>query len=399
MQKLHFTQQLLQKLSPQQIQFIKLLQLPTIELESRIEEELEINPALEEGKEYEGEEFDETFSNQEDDFEDTDNDTSEDINIDDYLKEEDYGYKMAGDGANLDDDDKETPIVGATTLIDNLVLQVGYLRLDDLQTIIANQLVGSIESDGYIRRELDAIVNDLAFGQNIITDVDEVESVLLKIQSLDPPGIGARSLQECLQIQLERKDQLSLSTIVATQIIENFFDEFTKKHYDKIQKKLEISDEQLKKAIDVITKLNPKPGSSVGSGGMAVTIIPDFILINEGGDLVVTLNSRNAPELRISRDYSEMLKIYDKSDKKDKKLKETVNFVKQKLENTMPVFWLHNDQLEFLKTTKDNLVASVVAETFTYPSVNVVGVIEGTDVNLKKEFVLLYELLNNSKNQ
>lgn len=334
MQKLHLAHQLLQKLSPQQIQFIKLLQLPTIELEARVEEELEINPALEEGKEYEDDanDFDDDFSNQdeEDDYKENEQD---DINLDDYLSEDDYaGYKMAGDGPNLDDDDRENPIVGATTLIDSLNMQVGYLRLDETQTIIANQLIGSVESDGYIRRDLEAIVNDLAFGQNIITDVDEIEDVLMKIQNFDPPGIGARNLQECLLIQLERRDQLDENNLVATQIIETCFEEFTKKHYDKIQKKFDISDEQLKKAIDIITKLNPKPGSSAGTGGTAVTIIPDFILTNDDGELTVTLNSRNAPELKVSREYLNMLQTYDKSDKKDKKLKETVVFVKQKLD-------------------------------------------------------------------
>lgn len=335
MQKLHFTQQLLQKLSPQQIQFIKLLQLPTLELESRIEEELEINPALEEGRETDADEdFNEDFSNSEDDFDDDYKDKDNDeLNIDDYIKDEDYaGYKMAGDGPSPDDDDRESPIVGATTLIDSLMMQVGFLRLSETQAIIANQLIGSIESDGYIRRDLDAIVNDLAFGQNVMTDVDELEELLLKIQNFDPPGIGARNLQECLQIQLERKDQLDENIVVATQIIEENFDEFTKKHYDKIQKKLDITEDQLKKAIEVITRLNPKPGSSAGTGGMAATIIPDFILLNEDGELTVTLNSRNAPELKVSRDYSEMLKTYDRSDKSDKKLKETVTFVKQKLD-------------------------------------------------------------------
>jgi RNA polymerase sigma-54 factor len=335
MQKLQFTQQLLQKLSPQQIQFIKLLQLPTIELESRIEEELEINPALEEGKERNEEQtdFDDTFSNEEDSFDDYQDNEKDDLNLDDYLKHEDYaGYKMAGDGPNPDDDDRESPLVGATSLFDGLMAQVGYLRLNETQTLIAQQLVGSIESDGYIRRELDAIVNDLAFGQNISTDADEIEEVLLKIQSFEPAGIGARSLQECLLIQLERKDQLDEHVVIATQIVDVCFEEFTKKHYDKIQKKFDISDAQIKAAIEIITKLNPKPGSAVGSGGTAVTVIPDFILTNTDGELIVTLNSRNAPELRVSRDYSQMLHTYDKSDKKDKKLKETVTFVKQKLD-------------------------------------------------------------------
>lgn len=326
MQKLQLSQGLFQKLSPQQIQFIKLLQLPTLELESRVEEELEVNPALEEGKE---EDEKDEFDNYDDVPEPKEN---EDINIDEYLKNEDVpSYKTAGDRSNSEEEN-DMPIVGVTTLLDNLNQQASFLRLDERQSTIAKQLVGSIESDGYIRRDLEAIVNDLAFGQNIMSDADELEEILLKIQNFDPPGVGARNLQECLLIQLERKDQLDENVTIATQIIDTMFDEFTKKHYSKIQKKLDLSDDKLKKAIAVITKLNPKPGSSAGTGGRAAVIIPDFILTNDNGELHVTLNSRNAPDLKVSRSYSEMLKTYDKSDKKDKKLKETVSFVKQKLD-------------------------------------------------------------------
>ena len=328
MQKLHLTQQLLQKLSPQQIQFIKLLQLPTVELEARIEEEMEVNPALEEGRDFSDDE-----SYEQDQGEDI-APKEEDINIEEYLKHEDYaGYKMAGDGGGISDDDKEAPIVGITTLLDNLKSQVGFLKLNETQGAIALQLIGSVESDGYIRRDLDAIVNDLAFGQNIMTDADELEEILMKVQNFDPPGIGARNLQECLLIQLERKDQLDETVVLAQEIVDTCFEAFTKKHYSKIQKKLEISDMELKQAIDLITKLNPKPGSSAGTGGRAQVIIPDFILLNDNGDLRVTLNARNAPELRVSRSYSDMLSTYDKGDKKDKKLKETVSFVKQKLDS------------------------------------------------------------------
>ena len=218
MQKLQFNQQMLQKLSPQQIQFIKLLQLPTLELESRIEEELEVNPALEEGKDY----GDNTEDQQEDDYEESPKD---DIDIDEYIKHEDFAdYKTAGSYGG-DEEQKETPIVGVTTLLDGLKSQLSFLRLDERQAVIAQQLVGSIESDGYIRRELEAIVNDLAFGQNIMTDVDELEELLVKVQTFDPPGVGARNLQECLLIQLERRDQLDDTVALATNIIENHFGE------------------------------------------------------------------------------------------------------------------------------------------------------------------------------
>lgn len=325
MQKLGLTQSLQQKLSPQQIQFIKLLQIPTAELESRVEEELEDNPALEEGMD-EPEEATEDFGD-----EDT-SDNSEEIDVEDYLRDDDFsGYKMQGDG---DNEDRVMPIAMHSTLNERLQDQLGFLKLDERQTVIGQQLLGSIESDGYIRRDLDAIINDLAFSQNIETDIDEVEEILRKIQTFDPPGIGARSLQECLLLQLERRqDEQNIDVYVATKILEECFAEFTKKHYSKIMKKLDIEDEDfVKDAIELIRKLNPKPGGS--SAGLVRTqfLIPDFILTNNNGELEIALNSRNAPELRVSRSYTEMFKAYDKSDKKDKKLKDTVSFVKQKLD-------------------------------------------------------------------
>ncbi|MBL3658900.1 RNA polymerase factor sigma-54 [Fulvivirga sediminis] len=324
MQKLGLTQSLQQKLSPQQIQFIKLLQIPTAELESRVEEELEENPALEEGKEEEPEEIS-------DDYEETETQDDE-LDVEDYLRDDDFsGYKMQGDG---DNEDKEMPIAMHSTLNERLMDQLGFLRLDDRQYVIGKQLIGSIESDGYIRRDVDSIINDLAFSQNIDTDVDEVEEILRKIQDFDPPGIAARDLQECLLLQLERRpDDQNVDVYVAKKILGECFDEFTKKHYSKIMKKLDIDDEDyVKDAIELIRKLNPKPGGS--SAGLVRTqyLIPDFILSNDNGELELSLNSRNAPELRVSRSYSEMLQAYDKSDKSDKKLKDTVSFVKQKLD-------------------------------------------------------------------
>jgi RNA polymerase sigma-54 factor len=325
MQKLGLTQTLGQKLSPQQIQFIKLLQVPTAELEARIEEELEMNPALEEG----ADEADEP----EMEFEETQEKT-DDLDISDYLRDDDLsGYKMQGDGDN-NTEEREMPIASMNSLHEQLITQLGFLGLEEHQYVIGQQLVGSIESDGYIRRELEAIINDLAFSQNIETDLDEVEEILRKIQTFDPAGIAARNLQECLLLQLERRaDQHNVDVVVATRIIQDCFDEFTKKHYDKIMKRLGIDDDEfIKDAVDLITKLNPKPGGS--SAGLIRTqyLIPDFIITNNNGKLEVALNSRNAPELRISRSYAEMFQTYDQSDKKDKKLKETVTFVKQKLD-------------------------------------------------------------------
>lgn len=332
MQKLNLSQSLSQKLSPQQIQFIKLLQVPTAELEARIEEELEINPALEEGREEEPEANQEEY---EDNYEEDTGHDDHDVNLDDYLDDEYGGYKMQGDGNyNSDEEDREMPISSGTSLHEQLISQLGFLKLDDRQKIIGLQLIGSIENDGYIRRDLEAIINDLAFSQNIETDFDEVEEILRKIQTFDPAGIASRNLQECLTIQLERKEHPDDPTVQhALMIIHDCFEEFTKKHYSKIQKKCNLTDEETKDAVNLITKLNPKPGGA--SDGLVRTqyIIPDFMLTNNNGKMEISLNSRNAPELRISRSYADMFDAYDKSDKKDKKLKDTVTFVKQKLDS------------------------------------------------------------------
>jgi len=331
MQKLGLNHILGQKLSPQQIQFIKLLQIPTAELESRIEEELEINPALEEGRE-EASPEEETYGDEEYQPDDENlSEREEEVNVEDYLKQDDGGYKMQGDGGG-DDDDRESPIVEPVTLHDLLIQQLGYFRMDERKELVARQLIGSIDEDGYVRRELSQIVNDLAFSQNVETSIEEVEAILLRIQEFDPAGIGARNLQECLLLQLERKHDDYDTVNHALSIVQDNFDEFTKKHYDKIQKKLDISDEEMKAAIHMITRLNPKPGGSSSGDLKAQYIIPDFILINNNGKLELTLNSRNAPELKISRSYVEMFDTYDKGSKQDKKLKEAVTFVKQKLD-------------------------------------------------------------------
>lgn len=330
MQKLGLTQALQQKLSPQQIQFIKLLQIPTAELDSRVEEELEQNPALEEGKEDfqdENNSSDEEYG--EESYEEEKYD--EDLNVDDYIRDDDIsGYKMQGDGPS-DEEERESPLASAASFQDSLVAQLGFLRLDEHQHEIGLQIIGSIDNDGYLRRELENIVNDLAFSQNIETSEEEVEEILFKIQGFDPAGIGARDLKECLLLQLERKDQHNQTIHNAELILHEQFDEFTKKHYDKIQKRLELSDDEIKEAVSIITRLNPKPG---GSGGDVKTqyILPDFLIHNNNGKLEIALNGKNAPELRVSRSYQEMFDAYDKSAKNDKKLKDAVSFVKQKLD-------------------------------------------------------------------
>lgn len=333
MQKLSLSQRLAQKLSPQQIQFIKLLQVPTAELETRIEEELEENPALEEGKDDFQEDSYQHEDRENEDGEPEETHRNEELDVSDYLRDDDIsGYKMQGDGFGDDDEERETPIATVSTLSETLLSQLGFLRLDDHKSLIANQLIGSIDDEGYMRRPIEGIVNDLAFSQNLETDTDEIESILYKIQSFDPPGIAARDLRECLVLQLERKDRSDRTVQIAADILEECFEEFVKKHYEKIQRKLAISDSDLKCAVELITKLNPKPGASAGSGTAAQYIVPDFILVNNSGKLELTLNARNAPELRVSRSYAEMLDTYEKSPKKDKTIKEAASFVKQKLD-------------------------------------------------------------------
>ena len=344
MQKLSLNQSLQQRLSPQQIQFIKLLQIPSAELDQRIEEELEINPALEEGmdinervKDEYDEDYDGDISSDHDDYSEYgENETYEGLDVKQYLNQDDYaGYKMQGDGWG-DDGRDPMPVIATNTLAESLVQQLGFLGLDIRQESICMQLIGSIEEDGYIRRRLRSICNDLAFTQNIYTNEEEVDGLLKKVQTFEPAGIGARDLKECLLLQLDRKNQEDFAVENAVKIIDIYFDEFTKKHYDKIQRRLDIDDETLKSAIKVIMRLNPKPGS-IGTGDSAAAyLMADFIVTNNNGKLDVILNSKNAPELRVSRSFSEMLDTYDKTDKngsaQHKSIKETVTFVKQKLD-------------------------------------------------------------------
>lgn len=329
MQKLDIRQTLTQRLSPQQIQFIKLLQVPITELKTRIEEELEDNPTLVEGDEQENEEED--FSDSDEEYESKDEELSE-INVDDYLGNDDIDEYNVYEGGRNTEEYKEIPIPVTATLSEALLTQLSFLKLDERQSIIGKQLIGSIESDGYIRRELESIANDLFFTQNIEAEVEELEIVLKKIQTFDPPGIAAHNLQKCLLLQIDRKDEHNATVILAKKILVEYFAEFTKKHYEKIQKKLGISEQQLKDAIILITKFNPKPGGTTLSEVKAQFIVPDYILTKNNGKLELTLNSRNVPELKISRSYTEMFDTYKKSKKKDKKMKQTVAFVKQKLD-------------------------------------------------------------------
>lgn len=334
-------QKLLQKLSPQQIQLMKLLQVPTAILDERIKEELEENPALElsdEADDYESkDEFAETTTEEEyDDNELSSEDQYENIDISDYVQEGDddiADYKMRDENYGEQEEKQSVPIRVETSFYEILEAQLGMLNLEPNEFKIAEQIIGSIDEDGYLRRETSAIVDDLAFRQNIMTTEEEVEGLIKRIQRFDPPGVAARNLQECLLLQLLRQKEEGKDADVAIMAIHKYFDEFTKKHYEKIQRGLNLTDEELKDIMQQITKLNPKPGGQVGEVNKGESyVVPDFFIYNNGGKLELTLNSKNAPELRISEGYRDMLKDYDRGSKKDRRQKEAVLFIKQKID-------------------------------------------------------------------
>lgn len=335
-------QKLLQKLSPQQIQLMKLLQIPTANLEERIKEELEENPALEQADEEYKDEYaedirDEFEADSDEEVMDGSEEQYENIDIAEYVNDSDddvADYKTRDDNYPELDDKKVVPIKNEASFYELMINQLGMLDLDERTYKIAEQIAGSLDDDGYLRREITSIVDDLAFRQNIATTEEEVEKLILQIQQFDPPGIGARNLQECLLLQLQRKQNEHKSIEIAIKIITKYFDEFTKKHYEKIQRSLNLTDEDLKEAIQQIIKLNPKPGGNVGAVNKAESyIVPDFFIVNNSGILELTLNSKNAPDLRISEGYKDMLKEYDRASKKDKRQKEAVLFIKQKIDS------------------------------------------------------------------
>ncbi|WP_420832380.1 RNA polymerase factor sigma-54 [Paraflavitalea pollutisoli] len=320
---------------------MKLLQVPTANLEERLKEELEENPALELSDEnhedqFEGEIKDE-FESKDDDFEpDGSEEEYDNIDISEYVGDDDgeiAEYKMKDDNYPEADDNKTVPYRIETSFHEHLLEQLGMLKLDDRQRRIAEQIVGSIDDDGYLRREASAIVDDLAFRQNIDSNEQEVENVIRLIQQFDPAGVCARNLQECLLLQLKRQQFAGKKVDMAIEVLSNYFDEFTKKHYDKIQRGLNLTDEGLKDVIGHIIRLTPKPGGNHGDINKAESyVVPDFFIYNNGGKLELTLNSKNAPDLRISEGYRDMLKEYDKGSKKDKRQKEAVLFIKQKID-------------------------------------------------------------------
>jgi len=319
-----------QKLSPQQIQLMKMIQLPTQAFEQKLSQEIEENPALESGKES----LDEFQDSSEEDYDDTGTETIDtDINIDDYLSDDEIpSYKLQSNNYSSDDEDNRIPYSGGITFNQHLSNQLNTFSLEPEQELIAEFMVGCIDDNGYIRRTLEDIIDDLAFSENIYTTEVEVEKILSIIQQLDPAGVGARTLKECLTLQLERKKETKERSLAA-EILNTSFDQFVKKHYSKLAQKFNISMEELKGGIKEIEKLNPKPGGSF-SGNLTIIehIVPDFtIRINEG-ILELSLNARNAPDLHISREYDNMLKGYSESKDKSKSQKDAVLFIKQKLD-------------------------------------------------------------------
>jgi len=334
MLKQKLQQKLLQKLSPQQIQMIKLLEIPTIQLEQRIKKELEENPLLEEGSEEETA-LKETEQTEEDTSEGEEN--GEEFSLEDYLNEEDIPvYRLNPKNYSKDEKREEIPFSVGSSFHEYLENQLGLRELSEKQEILALYLIGNIDDDGYVRRKLEAIVDDLAFTQNVNTSEEELHEVLKIIQDFDPVGVGARDLQECLLLQIDMKDMSIPEIALARKILKYYFQEFTKKHYEKIITRLNIKEDELKAAVEEILKLNPKPGSSYSDpqNKNIQSIVPDFTLENNDGELQLNLNARNVPELRISQTYSEMIESYTVSkDKQTREQKDAITFVKQKLDS------------------------------------------------------------------
>ena len=314
-------QRLLQKLSPQQIQLMKMLQLPTIELEKRIKEELEINPALDEGEELISE----------DELAEESDDKREDFNFHDYTNDETPSYKTRSNNFSKGQEENQKPLSFGDSLSERLKKQIDLKIKNENQKKIAEHIIGNLDESGYLRRELFNIVDDLAFAQNIFTNEEELEQILSEVQDLEPHGVGARDLRECLLIQLRKKNK-TIAIKTAEVILEKCFDSFIKKHYSKIAKKLDINNDAIKDAIVEIVKLNPKPGNSlIDSQSDVQQITPDFTLIDNDGILSVELNQRNSPQLKVSNEYIEMIKGYQQSSK-NKRNKDAIVFIKQKVD-------------------------------------------------------------------
>ena len=310
-----------QKLSPQQIQLMKLIQLPTLDFEQKIQREIEENPALEENKSLNDNENGDEYS------------SSDEINIDDYLNYDDTPSYKLNTRNTSNSEDKNIPYSATISFTEYLLSQLKPISMDEKMMKVAEFLVGSIDESGYIRLTIDEVIDDLVFTQNLIVNEEEINNVLEIIHELDPAGVGAMSLQDCLIIQLKRKEKTKMN-LLAVDIIENSFEQFSKKHYEKLINKYCITQEDLKAVIKIISKLNPKPGGSFsGNSKIIEQVIPDFKISIENNELILDLNYRNSPMLSISKDYNEMLKGYKLEKNKTKSQKQAVQFIKQKLDS------------------------------------------------------------------
>lgn len=351
MLKQQLQQKLQQKLSPAQIQVIKMLEVPTLELEERIRQEIEENPALEEGAETNDDEFDEDFNNE-------DGGNNDDFDIDDYVADDDIpDYKLKVNNSSKDDKHEDIPFSAGMTFHENLMDQLGLLQLSEHDHQLAEYVIGNIDEEGYLRRTPESMVDDIVFQSGIQTTDDEMYRVVSLIQKFDPAGVGATTLQECLVLQLERKTQTT-EIKQAIKIIVDYFEEFSKKHYDKITKALNIDEEQLKKIIAEIVKLNPKPGNSWGGNILEKSmsaIVPDFILENDENQLTVHLNNSNIPELRVNNTYNEMFQDYASNKKNQtREMKDAVMFVKQKIDAAR---WF----IDAIKQRQQTLLTTMIA--------------------------------------
>jgi len=379
-----------QKLSPQQIQLMKLIQLPAIALEQRIKQELEENPALEDSddslenieedpnRELADNEEEETDVDEIDDFEKEVEEAEKDpdeISFEDFMDDDTPDYKLNSYDYNPDEEkNKEIPFSVGQTFHENLITQLGLRKLTEVQTQIATYIIGNLDDSGYLSRELLQIVDDLAFNVNIVTTVKELEELLHIIQEFEPYGVGARNLQECLLIQLKRKENPGEATELAKTILSRYFQEFIKKHYDRIESRLNINSEQLKSAINEILKLNPKPGNSlVDSAKPNQYVIPDFVITNTDGILELTLNTRNTPELRINKAYLDMIETMSVTRKdKPKQAKDLMMFVKQKLDSAK---WF----IDMIKQRQDTLYKTM----YSIMSLQKEYFLEGDETRLK----------------
>jgi RNA polymerase sigma-54 factor len=329
MLKQQLQQKLQQKLSPAQIQVIKMLEVPTMELEERIRQELEENPALDEGPDTESEEQDE-------DFNADDAGTNEEINFDEYMADDDIpDYKLKTNNTSKDDKHEDIPFSAGMTFHEYLVDQIGLMQLTEKERLLTEYVIGNIDEEGYLRRTPEAMVDDIVFQAGVQTADEEIERIILLVQQLDPAGVGAANLQESLLLQLERKTQTN-PVKLAICVIKDYFEEFSKKHYDKILRGLSMNDQLLKDVMSEITRLNPKPGNAWGGNILEksmTTIVPDFMLENNENQLTVHLNNSNIPELRVNTTYNEMFQDYAGHKKnQSKEMKEAVMFVKQKID-------------------------------------------------------------------